>query len=110
MKATHTLAFILVGLAATMGQILVLRELFTVFSGSELAVAVVLAAWLSWTAVGGLLGGWISQYHRNSQPLFGSLQSLSGLILTAAGFAFSLQSSLSSASPLSNIKVHLWTR
>jgi len=41
MKVTTALAFILIGLAATIGQILVLRELLTVFSGSELAVAVV---------------------------------------------------------------------
>jgi spermidine synthase len=83
MKVATILAFIFIGLAATIGQILVLRELLTVFSGSELAMAVVLAAWLSWTAIGGLLGGWISQYHRANQPLFGSLQSVSGLTLAA---------------------------
>ena len=57
MKVTPTLAFVLIGFAATVGQILVLRELITLFSGSELAVAVVLAAWLFWTALGGMLGG-----------------------------------------------------
>jgi len=86
MKVTTTLAFILIGLAATIAQILVLRELLTVFSGSELAVAVVLAAWLCWTAVGGLLGGKMSQFHRDNQPLFGWLQSFSGLILAATIF------------------------
>ena len=86
MKVTSALAFFLVGFAATIGQILVLRELLTVFSGSELAVAVVFAAWLSWTALGGLLGGKISGYNRDNQPLFGSLQSFSGLILAATIF------------------------
>lgn len=86
MKVSTTLAFILVGFAATVGQILVLRELLTVFSGSEMAVAIVLAAWLFWTALGGLLGGKISRSYGLSQPLFGYLQSFSGVILTATIF------------------------
>ena len=86
MKVTTTLAFILIGFTATIGQILVLRELLTVFSGSELAVAIVLAAWLFWTAVGGLLGGKISRSCGLSQPLFGYLQSFSGVILTVTIF------------------------
>jgi len=86
MKPTLVLAFVLIGFAATVGQILVLRELLTVFSGSELAVAVVLAAWLFWTALGGLLGGKISQYRFANQSLFGYLQSFGGLILTATIF------------------------
>jgi spermidine synthase len=86
MKVTTTLAFILIGFAATIGQIIVLRELLTIFSGSELAVAIVLAAWLFWTALGGLLGGKISRSYGLSQPLFGYLQSFSGVILTATIF------------------------
>jgi spermidine synthase len=86
MKLTPVIAFVLIGFAATVGQILVLRELLTVFSGSELAVAVVLAAWLFWTALGGLLGGKISQYRLATQSLFGYLQSCSGLALTATIF------------------------
>jgi spermidine synthase len=86
MKLTLLIAFVLIGFAATVGQILVLRELLTVFSGSELAVAVVLAAWLFWTALGSLLGGKISRYRFASQSLFGYLQSLSGLALTATIF------------------------
>jgi spermidine synthase len=86
MKPTPVLAFVLIGFAATVGQILVLRELLTVFSGSELAVAVVLAAWLFWTALGGLLGGKISQYRFANQSLFGYFQNFAGLILTATIF------------------------
>ena len=83
MKLTPLIAFVLIGFAATVAQILVLRELLTVFSGSELAVAVVLAAWLFWTALGALFGGKISQYGFARQSLFGYLQNLSGLTLTA---------------------------
>ena len=94
MKVTTTLAFILVGFTATIGQILVLRELLTVFSGSELAVAMVLAAWLFWTALGGLLGGTISRSYGRSQPLFGYLQSFSGVILTVTIFFIRVARSL----------------
>ena len=71
MKVTIIFAFTLLGFAATIGQILVLRELLTVFSGTELAVAIVLAAWLFWTALGGLLGGKLSEHYRDSPRLFG---------------------------------------
>jgi spermidine synthase len=86
MKVTTIFAFILLGFAATIGQILVLRELLTVFSGTELAVAVVLAAWLFWTALGGLLGSKLSQYYGGSLLLFGYLQGGSGLILASTIF------------------------
>jgi len=86
MKLTPVIAFVLIGFAATVGQILVLRELLTVFSGSELAVAVVLAAWLFWTALGAVLGGRISQFRFATQSLFGYLQCSSGLTLTATVF------------------------
>ncbi len=94
MKVTTTLAFILVGFTATIGQILVLRELLTVFSGNELAVAMVLAAWLFWTALGGLLGGTIPRSYGLSQPLFGYLQSFSGVILTVTIFFIRVARSL----------------
>jgi spermidine synthase len=83
MKLTPLIAIVLIGFAATVAQILVLRELLTVFSGSELAVAVVLAAWLFWTGLGALFGGKISQYGFARQSLFGYLQNFSGLTLTA---------------------------
>ncbi len=94
MKVTTTLAFTLIGFAATIGQILVLRELLPVFSGSELAVAIVLAAWLFWTALGGLLGGKISRSYGLSQPLFGYLQSFSGVILAVTIFFIRMARSL----------------
>ena len=86
MKLTPVIAFLLIGFSATVGQILVLRELLTAFSGSELAVALVLSAWLFWTALGALLGGKISQYGFAGQSLFGYLQNCSGLTLFATIF------------------------
>lgn len=50
-------AIFCVGLAATVGQVLIIRELMALFGGSELASATVFAAWLSWTALGAFLGG-----------------------------------------------------
>jgi spermidine synthase len=81
MRASLTLglAFGLIGFAATIGQIVTLRELLTVASGSELAVAVVFPAWLLWTAVGTVVGGTIRASHR--PDLFAWLQIASGPLL-----------------------------
>ncbi len=47
----------LTGLTATVGQILLFRELLVVFQGSEISLGLMLACWLLWTAVGsGVLG------------------------------------------------------
>jgi spermidine synthase len=86
MKLTTVIAFFLIGFAATVGQILVLRELLTLYSGSELAVAIVLGGWLFWTAFGSLLGGKLSQYSWATQSFFGYLQCCSGLTLIATIF------------------------
>ncbi len=45
------LAFIL-GFTSIVGQILLLRELITVFYGNETAYAIILASWLFWVSVG----------------------------------------------------------
>lgn len=47
----------LAGVAGTLGQILVLRELLVLFSGNELSAGLVFTAWTVWTAVGGAIGG-----------------------------------------------------
>ena len=43
------------GFAATVGQILLLRELLVLFYGNEMSTALVLAGWLLWTALGSAL-------------------------------------------------------
>ena len=73
------------GLAATMGQVVVLRELLVLFSGFELAAGVVLASWLFWTAVGSYFAG---RLLRNRAPTLKTLAQL--LILFALIFPATL--------------------
>jgi spermidine synthase len=86
MGASFTLgfAFGLIGFTATIGQIVALRELLTVASGSELAIAMVFPAWLLWTAVGTVLGGRFPA--RRRPDLFAWLQTASGPILVGTVF------------------------
>jgi len=67
-KATWTLRVILslIGFTAVIAQVLLMRELLVVFYGNELALGVMLANWLLWTAIGAsLLGRWAM---RSSHP------------------------------------------
>lgn len=49
-------AALALGVTSQLGQVLFLRELLMVFHGNELAIGIVLAAWLVWVGVGSLLG------------------------------------------------------
>ncbi len=49
-------AALALGLCAGLGQVVLLRELMVLCGGSELALALGLAAWLAWSALGSLLG------------------------------------------------------
>jgi spermidine synthase len=40
------------GFAATIAQVLLLRELLVLFYGNEMSTALALAGWLLWTALG----------------------------------------------------------
>jgi len=45
------------GFMLTVTQVILMRELVSIFSGNELAVGILLAVWLGWTAIGsGVLG------------------------------------------------------
>ena len=48
-------ALALCGFSAVVGQIVLMRELIQVFNGSEIALGILLATWLLWTAVGSAL-------------------------------------------------------
>lgn len=48
---------VLLGLLATSGQILLLREVVTAFGGSELLIGTALFGWLVWVALGAWMGG-----------------------------------------------------
>lgn len=54
---TLILAVVPLGLATVVAQILLIRELLVLFHGNELSTAMILAAWLVWTAAGSLLAG-----------------------------------------------------
>jgi len=48
-------ALVVCGFTAVMGQVVLMRELIQVFNGNEIALGVLLATWLLWTAVGSAL-------------------------------------------------------
>lgn len=72
---------VLVGLAALVGQVLLLRELIVLFNGYDISVGIMLAAWLAWTALGALLAGWIGSPRVPVRWLFGVAAVLCGLSL-----------------------------
>lgn len=56
------LALAALGLSATIGQIVLMRELVAVFYGNELVLGLILAWWLLWEAVGAWgLGRWVDR-------------------------------------------------
>ena len=58
-------SFVANGLFAQLAQILLLRELLVVLDGDELALGVMLAAWLVWVGIGAALGMW---HMRSAKP------------------------------------------
>jgi spermidine synthase len=50
-------ALALCGFTAVTGQIVLMRELIQVFNGNEIALGILLATWLFWTAVGSAFAG-----------------------------------------------------
>ncbi len=60
-KATWTLrgALALIGFTAVIAQVVLMRELLVVFYGNELALGVMLANWLLWTALG---ASWVGRW------------------------------------------------
>ncbi|MGA1865313.1 MAG: hypothetical protein ACMUHX_09645 [bacterium] len=51
------LAISLIGVNSICSQIILIRELIAVFSGNELTMGFVLAAWFFWVAIGSTIGG-----------------------------------------------------
>ena len=78
-------ALALIGFAAVVAQTVFLRELLVVFQGNEITIALALAAWLVWTALGSAVAG----RARAADPLrrFIQLEVLSGLALPGTVFA-----------------------
>lgn len=55
------LSIVCAGLAATVGQVLILRELLVLFLGNELSAGLVFFSWLLWTAAGSAAGASLSR-------------------------------------------------
>ncbi|MGO8791837.1 MAG: hypothetical protein ACLQVL_31235 [Terriglobia bacterium] len=66
----------LIGFTAVIAQVVLMRELLVVFYGNELALGVMLANWLLWTALGASsIGRWAVR-SRQPQKLVAGLQTL----------------------------------
>ncbi len=77
-------ALALIGFTAVVAQTVFLRELLVVLQGNEITIALALAAWLAWTALG---SGWAGRTRAaNPWRRLILLETLSGLALPATVF------------------------
>lgn len=60
-------AFVLMGLTATISQVILLREFLVVFYGNELCIGIILGCWLFWVGMGSWWGNRLLK--RTSVPL-----------------------------------------
>ncbi|OGX42983.1 MAG: hypothetical protein A3G91_03890 [Omnitrophica WOR_2 bacterium RIFCSPLOWO2_12_FULL_50_9] len=67
------IAFLL-GFTSIIGQVLLLRELITVFYGNETAYAIILASWLFWIAAGSYAINLLAWRIKNSLSWIGAIQ------------------------------------
>ena len=90
-----------VGLTATIGQLVLLRELVAIFYGNELILGLILATWLAWVAVGAWLLGQRFPKAKASKALSNSKSLCSALTagLVAAAAILPAQVALVRASP-----------
>lgn len=57
-----SIVFLLIGFTSVIAQVVLMREMIVVFHGNEIALSVILANWLLWTAAGsGLVGRAVSR-------------------------------------------------
>jgi spermidine synthase len=71
----------LIGFTAVTAQVVLMRELLVVFYGNELALGVMLANWLFWTALGSSLVGLWAKRARNPRRLLAGLEVLTAFTL-----------------------------
>lgn len=74
---------LLTGFTAVIAQIVLMRELMVVFSGNEVSLGLILAAWLLWTAAGSTLLGSLAARVRHPRPLAAALFALAAPVLPA---------------------------
>jgi spermidine synthase len=75
-----------VGFTAMAGQIIVMREVIVLFSGNELSVGIVLAAWLLWTSIGSGLTGRLMHGSAHVRGSIAAVECLCGLSLAPTIF------------------------
>ena len=61
---------ILIGLTAILGQVVLIRELTSIFYGNELSLGIIFASWMAWMAVGSWLVGKYSDYIDKNALIF----------------------------------------
>lgn len=81
MKKSLFYSILLIGFAATIGQILLIRELMVIFYGHELSTGIVLASWLMWTALGSVGLGRLVERIRQKNLVFSVGQLFLSLVL-----------------------------
>jgi spermidine synthase len=74
----------LAGFTAAVGQIVLMREVVVLFNGNELSLAVVLAAWLLWTAAGSCAAGRLMRRRGSVRHALAVVECLCGLSLPLA--------------------------
>jgi len=77
-------ALFLIGFAAIVGQILLIRELLVIFYGNELSTAIILASWLIWTSLGSATLGRIADVIAKKQRVFGLVQLVLAFLLPSS--------------------------
>ncbi len=90
MEKRLSFALFLIGFAAIVGQILLIRELLVVFYGNELSAAIILASWLIWTSIGSATLGRIADTIPNKQRVFALVQLLLSLLFPVSILAVRL--------------------
>lgn len=56
LRNLHVLAL---GLSALCAQVIFIRELMALFTGTEFVIGALVAGWLLWVGIGGMAGGWV---------------------------------------------------
>ncbi|MGD0200570.1 MAG: fused MFS/spermidine synthase [Bryobacteraceae bacterium] len=77
----------LMGFSATIGQIVLLRELIVVFSGNEISLGAMLACWLFWTAAGSAVAGRFVARRADPRRAMAALLALLAAMFPAAIYA-----------------------
>ncbi|MGQ9561238.1 MAG: spermidine synthase [Candidatus Oleimicrobiaceae bacterium] len=81
MKVKLSFAVLIMGITATVAQVVAMRELVVVFYGNELLLGLLLASWLLCTAAGSALAGRFAHSLRSTTASFALLQVGGAIVL-----------------------------